>query len=116
MIPTEPLSLDQVVATVQRELAGVPAAARSPEGGPVLARVREQQRVFRAEPVGGRLLLAKRVVHWFVASSFDRQAKVMEALLDELAAEIAERQRLARRVAELEARLTTLESARSGRP
>lgn len=112
MTRPDPLSLEQVVATVERELAGGPAPG--PVHGPALALARERQAAFRADPVGGRLLLAKRLIHWFVASSFDRQAKAFEAMLEALDAEIGERERLARRVAELEARLAALEHARPG--
>jgi hypothetical protein len=47
-----------------------------------VSRIRGLQRDLRIEPLGGRLLSFKRLVHWFVASAFDRQAKVVEALLD----------------------------------
>ncbi len=47
-----------------------------------VARIRSMQRDLRIEPLGGRLLPVKKLVYWFVASAFDRQAKVIEALLD----------------------------------
>jgi len=47
-----------------------------------VARIHGMQRDLRIEPLGGRLMPVKRLVHWFVASTFDRQAKVVEALLD----------------------------------
>ena len=50
--------------------------------GDRIERIQAMQRDFRIEPIGGRLLPIKRLVYWFVASSFDRQAKVIEALLD----------------------------------
>lgn len=111
MTHPDPLTVDQVVATVERELAGTPSTRPSLQGSP-LAAARELQRAFRSDPLGGRLLPVKRLLHWFVASSFDRQAKSVEALLDALDAEYAERERLARRLAELEARLAALEPAR----
>ena len=102
MIPTEPLSLDHRHRPARaRRRAGRGADHKSEL---VLARVREQQRSFRAEPVGGRLLPLKRLVHWFVASTFDRQAKVVEALLPALEAMRAELVALRREVAELRAR------------
>ena len=33
------------------------------------------------EPIGGRLVPLKRLIYWFTASAFDRQAKVQEAML-----------------------------------
>jgi len=39
----------------------------------------------RDEPVGGRLVRLKRLIFWFTASAFDRQAKVQEAMLAILA-------------------------------
>jgi len=47
-----------------------------------VARIRDLQREFRVEQLGGRLLPIKRIFHWFVASTFDRQAKVIEELLN----------------------------------
>lgn len=47
-----------------------------------MARIQALQHDFRVEPIGGRLLPIKRLMYWFVASAFDRQAKVVEALLD----------------------------------
>jgi hypothetical protein len=54
-----------------------------------IARIRSMQREFREQPIGGRLLPIKRVVYWFTASAFDRQAKVIEALF-ELVEDLAE--------------------------
>ena len=47
-----------------------------------MARIQALQHDFRVEPIGGRLLPIKRLMYWFIASAFDRQAKVVEALLD----------------------------------
>ncbi len=52
---------------------------------------------FRAEPVGGRLLFLKKTIYWFMASTVDRQAKVIDALfdaVDELAGEVEQQERL----------------------
>lgn len=54
-----------------------------------ITRIRSMQREFREHPIGGRLLPIKRVVFWFTASAFDRQAKVIEALF-ELVEDLAE--------------------------
>jgi hypothetical protein len=74
-----------------------------PTGSPLerrIARVRAMQRDFREQPIGGRLLPIKRMFYWFTASAFDRQAKVIEALL-ELVEDLAEEnRRLAIRVAQ----------------
>ena len=35
---------------------------------------------FRADPIGGRLRPLKSFVHWFVASAFDRQTKILEEM------------------------------------
>jgi hypothetical protein len=66
-----------------------------PTGSPLerrIARVRAMQGEFRQQPIGGRLLPIKRVFYWFTASAFDRQAKVIEALL-ELVEDLAEENR-----------------------
>jgi predicted O-methyltransferase YrrM len=70
--------LDRIRLEITRPASG--AAGSSPSAK--VTRVRALQREFRREPVGGRLLPLKKVLYWFVASSFDRQAKVVEALLD----------------------------------
>lgn len=62
------------------------------------------QRSFRADPVGGRLVVLKRVAYWFLASSFDRQAKVVEAMLPALEAVRGELVALRREVSELRER------------
>ncbi len=108
------LTVGAVVDAIERELAGAPAEALPPRPRPGLAALREAHRRFRADPVGGRLARFKRIVYWFTASAFDRQGKVIEALIDELEAERAARERLAVRVAELEARLSALPGGRGG--
>lgn len=70
--------LNRIRSEIQMPSAGQPdsnLAAR-------MARIRNMQRDLRIEPLGGRLLPVKKLVYWFVASAFDRQAKVIEALLD----------------------------------
>lgn len=81
------LTVEDVLNRVQVELDH-----EIPTGSPLerrIARVRAMQREFREQPIGGRLLAIKRVFYWFTASAFDRQAKVIEALL-ELVEELAE--------------------------
>jgi hypothetical protein len=111
MSKSRSLSVDDVVSAIAHELSGAPPAGA--EGAPAtrvdLARVREAQRQFRADPVGGRLAPLKKIAYWLVASAFDRQGKVIEALLDELEAAEADRARLERQVARLEARSGSVE-------
>jgi hypothetical protein len=107
-LPPKDLGVRDVVAEIRVEL-GLPLNARS-ETPPLapLGRARELMRRFRAEPVGGRLAPLKRLAFWWVASAFDRQSKVIEAM-------IAELEGGARRIQDLEARLAKLESGtRSG--
>lgn len=47
-----------------------------------IADVREMLLRFRRDPIGGRLASVKRVFYWFNASAFDRQAKILDAMLD----------------------------------
>jgi predicted O-methyltransferase YrrM len=72
--------VDQVLQAIQAELK------TSQDGRSLfksrMAHIRAMQQGFRAEPLGGRLLAIKKVLHWFIASAFDRQAKVVESLLD----------------------------------
>lgn len=94
---TRKLTADDVLDRVRVELdQEIPATSKLERR---IARVRSMQRGFREQPIGGRLLLVKRVLYWFTASAFDRQAKVIEALLD-LVEELAEEnQRLSLEVA-----------------
>lgn len=100
-------TVSDVLTAVREELADRASMARreTPETEDparlALDLARSLQGSFRAEPVGGRLLPLKRVVHWFVASAFDRQAKVVEAMLPALEAMRAELIALRREVAEL---------------
>ena len=74
------LTVEDVLNRVQVELDH-----EMPTGSPLerrIARVRAMQRDFREQPIGGRLLPIKRMLYWFTASAFDRQAKVIEALLE----------------------------------
>jgi hypothetical protein len=88
MKPVVP-SMESVLAAIANELAGGPpdggARVPGPPQGVGVAALRERLARFRADPIGGRLLPLKRFAFWFVASAFDRQAKLLEAMLDELA-------------------------------
>jgi predicted O-methyltransferase YrrM len=70
-----------------------------------MARIQTMQRAYRVEPLGGRLLPIKKPIHWLVASSFDRQASVIESLLTVVEDLCHEVQRLNRSVSHLEAQL-----------
>ncbi len=72
----------EVVNRIRSEIEAPSGAQPDSAVAVRVARVRGMQRDLRVEPLGGRLLPVKRLVHWFVASTFDRQAKVVEALLD----------------------------------
>ncbi len=85
----------EVVTRIQSEIEVPAANERSTPFAERMAHVQALQRHYRNEPIGGRLIGVKRIFAWFSASTFDRQAKVVEALLDlvdDLGAEI-ERQR-----------------------
>lgn len=91
-------TLETVLDAIRAELDGTPAPA-GPETPPAavgvgIAELRRRVAGFRAEPLGGRLLPLKRIAYWFVASAFDRQTKLIEAMIDELAAQEAELTRL----------------------
>jgi hypothetical protein len=88
---------DAILRMVRAEIARPTHASAPPTGH--LARAGELQRSFRREPLGGRLLSLKKVLYWFSASAFDRQAKAVEELLaavEELSDEV---DRLRREVA-----------------
>jgi hypothetical protein len=75
--------------TVEGVLSSIRAELEDPEPMTppptrAIERLREQQRFFREEPVGGRLLPMKRLAYWFTASAFDRQAKVIESMIEVL--------------------------------
>ena len=56
----------------------IEAPANAPAGSAIaarMARIQAMQRDYRVEPLGGRLLPIKKIFHWFVASTFDRQAR-----------------------------------------
>lgn len=78
-IPTAPPTAEEVLDMVRAALAA-PAGRSALRAR--LDHARELQRAFRAAPVGGRLAGLKKLAYWFTASSFDRQAKAVEALLD----------------------------------
>ena len=86
----DPLTAPEVLSRIRGELdLAHPSESRFERR---LARIRAMQREFREQPVGGRLLALKRMAYWFTASAFDRQAKVVEALL-ELVEDLAEENR-----------------------
>jgi hypothetical protein len=99
-------TVEQVVSTIRSEIASAPPETRPTHLGSIDT-VREMQRRFRSEPIGGRLSSLKRLVYWWVASAFDRQGKVIEALIAELEASDF-------RAAELEKRVARLEAERIG--
>jgi len=72
----------EVVSHIKSEIASPSRRQTRSSVASRVARIRSMQRDLRIEPLGGRLVPVKRLVHWFVASTFDRQAKVVEALLD----------------------------------
>ena len=76
------LTSADVVNRIRSEIESPSGAQPNSAVAARVAWIRALQRDFRIEPLGGRLLPVKRLVHWFVASTFDRQAKVVEALLD----------------------------------
>ena len=82
MIPStqQPLTVDDVTARIRSELDAPQAPTPNIEGR--MATIRALQRTFREEPVGGRMTQLKRAIYWFTASAFDRQAKVIEALIE----------------------------------
>lgn len=87
---TDDLTAQEILSRIRTEID-----QESPATSPLerrMARVRTMQREFREQPIGGRLLPIKRVFYWFTASAFDRQAKVIEALL-ELVEDLAEENR-----------------------
>jgi hypothetical protein len=108
--PDSPTSVSahDVLDLIRQELRR-PGKAAGPDGD--LQRrvyaIREMQRSFRQEPLGGRLVPLKKMVTWFSASAFDRQAKVIEAILDLFEDLVQENEELSARVAELEGRPRT---------
>ena len=76
------LTVAEVLETVDRELES-PTLASGSDADP-LAGLRRQIAEFRREPFGGRLVFLKRLAYWFVASSFDRQTKILESMVDHL--------------------------------
>ncbi len=73
---------EDVISRIKSEIASPSRGQTTSSVASRIARIRSMQRDLRIEPLGGRLLPVKKLVHWFVASTFDRQAKVIEALLD----------------------------------
>lgn len=89
-----PLETTDVISRIRAELA-TPAPLESPYARR-MAGIRALQRTFRKEPIGGRLTRLKRAVYWFTASAFDRQGKVVEALIDFVDELASENERLSR--------------------
>lgn len=90
------LSASDVIDRICEELE-----APTPAGSPFdrrISTIRALQRTFREEPVGGRLKPLKRAAYWFTASAFDRQAKVVEALIEIVEELGRENQSLTRRL------------------
>lgn len=111
MTDRRPVGVAEVVAAVERQLRGDPPlaveGAPHPDSPPASAfgEFERRLRSFRQEPLGGRLLPLKRVLYWFVASAFDRQTKILEALEVALRQERARADALERRLGRLEAQL-----------
>ncbi len=93
----DPLTAPEVLSRIRTELELTVTEASPIERR--LAQIRSMQREYREQPVGGRLLPVKRLVYWFTASAFDRQAKVVEALLGLIEDLAAENHRLALQLA-----------------
>jgi glycogen synthase len=78
-------ALNAVLASMAQRIA---APYEPPAAAPAVSRIQQLRQMlhdFRREPIGGRLVALKRLVYWFTASAFDRQAKVQEAMLTVLA-------------------------------
>lgn len=85
----------EVIRRIRAELGG--PSERSSSFAARMAGLRRMHDDFRAEPVGGRLLFLKKTMYWFMASTVDRQAKVIDTLfdaVDELASEVEQQERL----------------------
>jgi len=93
----DPMTAPEVLSRIRTELEITVTEASPIEGR--LAQIRSMQRAFREQPVGGRFLRVKRLVYWFTASAFDRQAKVVEALLNLIEDLAEENHRLALQLA-----------------
>lgn len=87
-----------VLAAIRAELAGSRTRSAGAAFQARLDRVRQLQVQFRQAPLGGRLVGIKKLFHWFTASAFDRQAKVIEALVDTVDQLGAEREGLVQRL------------------
>jgi hypothetical protein len=89
--PEEPVDVADMLRTMDARIHACEAASQRSLSS--LAQARDLLWRFRAEPLGGRLVGLKRLVYWFSASAFDRQAKVQEAMLnalDEIARELVD--------------------------
>ena len=92
----DPPELRDVVGAIEAELKE-PSTRRASRPDRPAEVVRSLIAEFRREPVGGWLLLPKRIAFWLTASAFDRQTKILEALLEAV-------EDLESRVEEVEAR------------
>jgi len=99
------LTAADVIDRIRAEIDDPAAAPTDSALAARMARIQAMQRAFRVEPLGGRLLPIKKPVHWLVASSFDRQASVIESLLTVVEDLCHEVQRLNRSVSNLEIQL-----------
>ena len=89
--PDESVNVDEMLRTMDARIRATEAISQRSIA--LIAQARDQWLHFRAEPLGGRIVGLKRLIYWFSASAFDRQAKVQEALLnamDELARELVD--------------------------
>jgi len=80
MAPDPPADLDEMLRTIDARIRAVETMPQRSLG--LIAQAREKLGRFQLEPIGGRLVRLKRIVFWFTASAFDRQAKVEHAVLD----------------------------------
>ena len=89
------LTSAEVIRRIRAELGG--PSERSSSFAARMAGLRRMHDDFRAEPVGGRLLPLKKLIYWCMASTVDRQSKVVDALfdtIDDLAAEVEQQELL----------------------
>jgi hypothetical protein len=98
---SETMSCVEVLRRVRKEVIQAELRRRSIEAH--IAHVRAVRDSFVNEPVGGKLLMIKRVVFWFTASAFDRHGKVVDGLLDVMAHLNREMEKMAERLAWIEA-------------
>ena len=108
------LTSTEVLNRVRSEIDAPSSAQAGSAVAARVARIRAMQRDYRIEPLGGRLLPVKRLAHWFVASTFDRQAKVVEALFDLVRDVGDETEQLRTEVRQLKTEMDELRSTADG--